>query len=108
MMVVVLVVLVVVVVVIVVAADECTTLTFVPLPPCSPPTPTPPSPPKALGLAIIPTLPFTIDSPIEHFIEEAFEVLWPIPNYGHHSPAHEMELEDTEVVAPAADKTKKD
>ena len=98
---------------IVVAADECTTLTFVPLPPCSPPTPTPPSPPKALGLAIIPTLPFTIDSPIEHFIEEAFEVLWPIPNYGHHSPAHEMELEVkteaiTKVVAPAADKTKKD
>jgi fission process protein 1 len=43
--------------------------------------------PTALGLAIIPTLPFTIDSPIEHFIEEGFEKMWPIEGYGHHSGA---------------------
>ena len=46
--------------------------------------------PTALGLAIIPTLPFTIDSPIEYCIEEAFEKVWHIDDYGHHSPAHEM------------------
>ena len=39
--------------------------------------------PSALGLGIIPLLPFTIDSPIEHCIEELFETYWPVEgNYG--------------------------
>ncbi len=43
--------------------------------------------PTALGLAIIPVLPFTIDSPIEHFIEEGFDTFWPLEGFrqGHES-----------------------
>ena len=62
--------------------------------------------PTALGLAIIPTLPFTIDSPIEHFIEEGFEMIWPIEGYGQHSPAHEMdpvEADITSKIKPAVE-----
>ena len=33
--------------------------------------------PTALGLAIIPILPFTIDEPIEHFVEYTFGRIWP-------------------------------
>ena len=33
--------------------------------------------PTALGLAIIPILPFTIDEPIEHFVEYTFGMIWP-------------------------------
>jgi len=33
--------------------------------------------PTALGLAIIPILPFTIDEPIEHFVEYTFGKMWP-------------------------------
>ena len=63
--------------------------------------------PTALGLAIIPTLPFTIDSPIEHFIEEGFEMFWPIADYGHHTGAADHSPV-VAVVAEEQDKTKKD
>ena len=63
--------------------------------------------PTALGLAIIPTLPFTIDSPIEHFIEEGFEKLWPIEGYGHHSPAHEMAPDEVASDDAVEEKEKK-
>ena len=33
--------------------------------------------PTALGLGIIPLLPFTIDEPIEHFVEYTFNMVWP-------------------------------
>ena len=41
--------------------------------------------PTALGLAIIPVLPFTIDEPIEHLIEEGFDKYWPLEGFreGH-------------------------
>ena len=45
--------------------------------------------PSAVGLCIIPILPFTIDSPIEHFIEHAFEKYWPVEgNYGGRADGH--------------------
>ena len=53
--------------------------------------------PTAVGLAIIPILPFTIDSPIEHFIEEAFEKFWPVEE----GTKHELE-----VAQPSSDETK--
>lgn len=41
--------------------------------------------PTALGLGIIPVLPFTIDEPIEHLIEEGFDTFWPLEGFrdGH-------------------------
>jgi fission process protein 1 len=57
--------------------------------------------PTALGLAIIPTLPFTIDSPIEHFIEEGFDKMWHIDGYGHHTEATTGAAVDEEEAAPA-------
>ena len=38
--------------------------------------------PTALGLGIIPLLPFTIDEPIEHFVEYTFNMVW--PHEDHH------------------------
>eukprot|EP00943_MAST-04B_sp_MAST-4B-sp1_P008724 g8724.t1 len=40
--------------------------------------------PTALGLAIIPLLPFTIDEPIEHFVDYTFNMVWPHDDDGGH------------------------
>ncbi len=40
--------------------------------------------PTALGLGLIPLLPFTIDEPIEHFVEHTFNMVWPHDDGGSH------------------------
>jgi fission process protein 1 len=68
--------------------------------------------PTALGLAIIPVLPFTIDSPIEHVIEEGFDTLWPLEGFrqGHESATDGVlstggDATEGKMVAPAVDKS---
>ena len=42
--------------------------------------------PTALGLVIIPFLPFTIDEPIEHGVEKMFHKFWPLDDEGSCAP----------------------